>query len=212
MGAHHCCRSSAQVVRAHSRHERPAMASAHIFKIQVSFTCIKCEEESIVEMPVDGIQAAWLIRNKQRLGWVPEAKKCQEEETRAPSSSHSWVASTTLAQTDAPWPDAAAVPPARLDMFTAMAQAAQGAMQGRGQTDPETEARILTAMQADVEWINQQEGYWGDPSMVRCLGHRIHGNKCEAPLPREKTANALCKTCKRELTQTERDLRASRRM
>lgn len=203
---------------AHSRHERPA--------IQVSFTCIKCEEESIVEMQVDGKQADWLIRNKQRLGWVPEAKTCQEEEGQEKegeekegrASSHSWVASTAL--TGAPWPAAGAVPPAapeeiapaRPDKFTAMAQAAQEAMQGRGQTPAETEARILIAMHADVKWMNQQEGYWGDPNMVRCLGHRIHGNGCDAPLARDKTANALCKSCKKELTTQERDLRASRRV
>ena len=151
-----------------------------------------------------------MIRNKQRLGWVPEAKKCQEEEGRASSTSHPWEASTAL--TDAPWPDAGAVPPARLDIFTAMAQAAQKAMQGRGQTHPETEARILTAMLEDVAWMEQQEGYWGDSDLVRCLGHRIHGNECEAGVARKKTANALCKACKGLLTQTERDLRASRRV
>ena len=207
-----------EVVKAHPRHERPAMAFAHTFALKVEFICIKCEE--------DGKRADWLIRSKQRLGWVLEAKTCQEEEGQEKegeekegrASSHSWVASTAL--TGAPWPAAGAVPPAapeeiapaRPDKFTAMAQAAQEAMQGRGQTPAETEARILTAMQADVKWINQQEGYWGDPNMVRCLGHRIHGNGCDAPLARDKTANALCKSCKKELTTQERDLRASRRV
>jgi hypothetical protein len=70
-------------------------------------------------------------------------------------------------------------------------------------------ARTKAAMQADVEWIDEQDGYWGDPDCVRCLGHRVHGNGCITQMARAKRANALCKPCKRLLTPQERDLRAN---